>query len=136
MVFFEAPHRTRDTLVAMVEAFGPERRAAVCRELTKTHEEVRRGFLPELVAWAEGDVRGEVTLVVAGASAIGPDLAEAVRAVQQLMAQGSPLKPAVAEVALRLGVAKNELYDLALKARLIRAKPCGGSRGSPPCFNQ
>ena len=117
MVFFEAPHRTRDTLAAMVEAFGPERRAAVCRELTKTHEEVRRGVLPELVAWAAGDVRGEVTLVVAGAPPSTANLAEAVRAVQELTAQGSPLKPAVAEVALRLGVAKNELYDLALKAR-------------------
>jgi 16S rRNA (cytidine1402-2'-O)-methyltransferase len=117
MVFFEAPHRTRDTLTAMVEAFGPERRAAVCRELTKTHEEVRRGFLPELVAWAEGEVRGEVTLVVTGATPPTTDLAEAVRAVQEQMAQGSRLKPAVAEVALRLGVAKNELYDRALRAQ-------------------
>ena len=117
MVFFEAPHRTRNSLVAMVEAFGPERRAAVCRELTKTHEEVRRGPLPELVAWAEGDVRGEVTLVVAGATPANADLAEAVRAVLDLTAQGSRLKPAVAEVALRLGLAKNELYDQALKAR-------------------
>ena len=117
MVFFEAPHRTRNTLVAMVQAFGPERRAAVCRELTKTHEEVRRGPLPELVAWAEGDVRGEVTLVVAGATPASADLAEAVRAVLDLTAQGSRLKPAVAEVALRLGLAKNELYDQALKAR-------------------
>jgi 16S rRNA (cytidine1402-2'-O)-methyltransferase len=116
MVFFEAPHRTRDTLVAMVEAFGPERRAAVCRELTKTHEEVRRGPLAELVAWARGEVRGEVTLVVAGAEPPAADLAEAVQAVRELIAQGSRLKPAVAEVAQRLGVAKNQLYDQALKA--------------------
>ena len=119
MVFFEAPHRTRNTLVAMVEAFGPERRAAVCRELTKTHEEVRRGPLPELVAWAEGDVRGEVTLVVAGATPASADLAEAVRAVLDLTAQGSRLKPAVAEVALRLGVAKNQLYEQALKGQPV-----------------
>jgi 16S rRNA (cytidine1402-2'-O)-methyltransferase len=118
MVFFEAPHRTRDTLLALLEAFGPERRGAACRELTKTHEEVRRGFLPELVAWAEVDVRGEVTLVVAGAAPATANLAEAVRAVRELTGQGSRLKPAVAEVALRLGVAKNELYDYALKARL------------------
>ena len=52
MVFFEAPHRTEATLAAMAEAFGPERAAAVCRELTKTHEEVRRGALADLVAWA------------------------------------------------------------------------------------
>jgi 16S rRNA (cytidine1402-2'-O)-methyltransferase len=116
MVFFEAPHRIRDSLTAMVEAFGPERRAAVCRELTKTHEEVRRGPLAELVAWAQGEVRGEVTLVVAGAEPPAADLAEAVRAVRELIAQGSRLKPAVAEVAQRLGVAKNQLYDQALKA--------------------
>jgi 16S rRNA (cytidine1402-2'-O)-methyltransferase len=116
MVFFEAPRRTHDTLVALVEAFGPERRAAVCRELTKTHEEVRRGFLPELVAWAEGEVRGEVTLVVAGAAPAGADLAEAVRAVHKLTVQGSRLKPAVAEVAQQLGIAKNLLYHQVLKA--------------------
>jgi 16S rRNA (cytidine1402-2'-O)-methyltransferase len=116
MVFFEAPHRIRDTLAAMVDAFGPERRAAVCRELTKTHEEVRRGNLPALVVWAEGDVRGEVTLVVAGAEPPEADLVEAVTAVRELTAQGSRLKPAVAEVAQRLGVAKNLLYEHALKA--------------------
>jgi 16S rRNA (cytidine1402-2'-O)-methyltransferase len=115
MVFFEAPHRILDTLAAMVEAFGPERPAAVCRELTKTHEEVRRGTLAELVSWAEAGVRGEVTLVVAGAAPAPVDVAEAVRAVRELTAQGSRLRPAVAEVAQRLGVAKNQLYDEALK---------------------
>ena len=66
MVFFEAPHRTEAALAAMAEAFGADRPAAVCRELTKTHEEVRRGPLAELVAWAADGVRGEVTIVVAG----------------------------------------------------------------------
>jgi 16S rRNA (cytidine1402-2'-O)-methyltransferase len=117
MVLFEAPHRLRDTLAAMADAFGPRRRAAVCRELTKTYEEVRRGTMSELVSWAEGGVRGEVTLVVAGAVPPSGDLVEAVRAVRELTAQGSRLKPAVAEVALRLGVAKKELYDLVLKNR-------------------
>ena len=115
MVFFEAPHRLRDTLTAMVDAFGPERQAAVCRELTKVHEEVRRGSLPALARWAEGEVRGEVTLVVAGAPPAAADLAEAVRAVRELTGKGSRLKPAVTEVAQRLGIAKNELYDRALK---------------------
>ena len=68
MVFFEAPHRTGAALAAMAEAFGDDRAAAVCRELTKTHEEVRRGPLAELVAWAADGVRGEVTIVVAGAA--------------------------------------------------------------------
>jgi 16S rRNA (cytidine1402-2'-O)-methyltransferase len=67
LVFFEAPHRTAAALSALADAFGDERPAAVCRELTKTHEEVRRGGLRELAAWAEGGVLGEVTLVVSGA---------------------------------------------------------------------
>ena len=66
MVFFEAPHRTEAALAAMAEALGGDRAAAVCRELTKTHEEVRRGPLAELAAWAAEGVRGEVTIVVAG----------------------------------------------------------------------
>jgi 16S rRNA (cytidine1402-2'-O)-methyltransferase len=115
MVFFEAPHRIRDALAAMVDVFGPERRAAVCRELTKTHEEVRRGTLSELVGWAEAEVRGEVTLVVAGVTPTPANLTEAVRAVRELTAGGSRLRPAVAEVAQRLGVAKNQLYDRVLK---------------------
>ena len=93
----------------MAGAFGADRRAAVCRELTKTHEEVRRGPLAELVAWAADGVRGEVTLVVAGAPPVAADLAEAVRAVRALTATGSRMRPAVAEVALRMGVAKNRL---------------------------
>ena len=67
MVFFEAPHRTAASLAAMADAFGADRRGAVCRELTKTHEEVRRAGLAELAAWAADGVRGEVTVVVEGA---------------------------------------------------------------------
>ena len=69
LVFFEAPHRLAGTLSALCAAFGAQRPAAVCRELTKTYEEVRRGPLAELAAWAAGEVRGEITLVVAGAPA-------------------------------------------------------------------
>ncbi len=116
MIFFEAPHRTADTLAAMAEAFGDGRRAAVCRELTKTYEEIRRGPLGELVAWAAGPVRGEVTLVVAGEQPVPTDLAGAVGQVLTLTGQGSKLKPAVAEVAGRTGLAKNLLYDHALQA--------------------
>jgi 16S rRNA (cytidine1402-2'-O)-methyltransferase len=115
LVFFEAPHRTLETLTAMATAFGADRRAAVCRELTKTHEEVRRGPLAELVPWAAAGVRGEVTLVVAGAPPVAADMAEAVRAVRDLTAAGTRLRPAVAEVALRLGIAKNRLYELVLR---------------------
>ena len=69
MVFFESPHRLADTLAAAVEVLGPSRAAAVCRELTKTHEEVLRGPLAELAEWAAtGPVRGEITVVLAGAA--------------------------------------------------------------------
>ncbi len=71
MVFFEAPHRLAVTLAAMAEAFGADRPAAVCRELTKTYEEVRRGPLADLVTWAGGEVRGEITVVVGGAPVAG-----------------------------------------------------------------
>ena len=70
MVFFESPHRIGDSLADLVEAMGPERRVVVCRELTKMFEEVRRGTLAELVAWAEGGVKGEITIVVAGAERV------------------------------------------------------------------
>ncbi|MFP5283917.1 MAG: 16S rRNA (cytidine(1402)-2'-O)-methyltransferase [Actinomycetes bacterium] len=122
MVFFEAPHRTAEALTAMVEVFGADRRGAVCRELTKVHEEVRRGRLEELAGWAAAGVRGEVTLVVAGAEAV-VDIAAALTQVQALVAGGSRLKPAVADVAARLGVAKNALYDAALAARGRTGEP-------------
>ncbi|MYS19668.1 16S rRNA (cytidine(1402)-2'-O)-methyltransferase [Streptomyces sp. SID4948] len=80
LVYFEAPHRIDDTLGAMAEVFGPERRAAVCRELTKTYEEVKRGPLQELAAWAAQGVRGEITVVVQGAPRAGAVGADAGRA--------------------------------------------------------
>ncbi len=115
MVFFEAPHRTEAALAAMADAFGPERAAAVCRELTKTHEEVRRGPLAELVAWAAEGVRGEVTIVVAGATP-GPDVAsdpDSLRAaVAEREAAGTSRKEAIVEVAKAAGVPKREVYNL------------------------
>jgi 16S rRNA (cytidine1402-2'-O)-methyltransferase len=115
MVFFEAPHRTAETLAAMVGAFGAERPGAVCRELTKTYEEVVRGPLSELSAWAAEEVRGEVTLVVSGATARVADLGVAAAEVAAMVAGGTRLKPAVAEVAERSGVARNALYAAALE---------------------
>lgn len=114
MVFFESPHRTSDSLAALGAAFGPDRPAAVCRELTKTYEEVRRGPLAELVDWAQHEVRGEVTLVVAGAAPKVVDLDSAVREVHERTTAGAKLKPAVAEVAAEHGIAKNLLYEQTL----------------------
>ncbi len=114
MVFFEAPHRTETALTAMREAFGADRRAAVCRELTKTHEEVRRGLLAELVVWAADGVRGEVTIVVAGAPpapTLPADPAAWRAAVADLEAAGVPRKAAIAQVAKAAAVPKREVYD-------------------------
>jgi 16S rRNA (cytidine1402-2'-O)-methyltransferase len=114
MVFFEAPHRTPAALGAMASAFGGDRPAAVCRELTKTHEEVRRGPLADLVAWAADGVRGEVTIVVAGAAdvrTVGPTPDDWRAAVAALEASGTPRKQAIADVARSAGVPKRDVYD-------------------------
>ncbi|MDP2772327.1 MAG: 16S rRNA (cytidine(1402)-2'-O)-methyltransferase [Nocardioides sp.] len=115
MVFFEAPHRTETALRAMADAWGDDRSAAVCRELTKTHEEVRRGPLGELVAWAAEGVRGEVTVVVAGADG-GPSVAgdeTSLRAaVQEREDRGMTRKDAIVEVARLAGLPKREVYNL------------------------
>ncbi|MQA96343.1 MAG: 16S rRNA (cytidine(1402)-2'-O)-methyltransferase [Streptosporangiales bacterium] len=113
MVFFESPHRLAAALGALGEAFGPERRAAVCRELTKTHEEVVRAPLAELAAWAAGDVRGEITLVVAGAEAVPPPSApgDLAAEVARRESAGTPRKQAIAEAARDLGVPKRHVYD-------------------------
>ncbi len=114
LVFFEAPHRTAAALAALAEAFGSERAAAVCRELTKTHEEVRRGPLGDLVGWAEEGVRGEVTIVVSGAVAgagVATDPESLRDAVAALEAAGEPRKEAIRAVAGRAGVPKRQVYD-------------------------
>jgi len=118
MVFFEAPHRTHSTLAAMAAAWGPQRPAAVCRELTKTYEEVRRGSLGELVSWAAGEVRGEITLVVAGADQAPATLGvEALRElVDDAVAAGLSRKDAVAQVAASTGLARRIVYDAAHSA--------------------
>jgi 16S rRNA (cytidine1402-2'-O)-methyltransferase len=102
----------------MADAFGPDRRAAVCRELTKTYEEVRRGPLAELAEWAAGEVRGEICVVVEGRTHRPPvDQDALVTAVLALVDQGHRLKDAAAEVAARHGVSKRDLYNAALAAR-------------------
>jgi 16S rRNA (cytidine1402-2'-O)-methyltransferase len=120
MIFFEAPHRVAATLSAMALAFGCDRRGAVCRELTKTYEEVRRGSLQELAEWATSDVRGEVTLVVGGATQPAADLHSAAEEALGLAAGGMKLRAAVAHVARQQGLAKNALYELALKTQHSR----------------
>jgi 16S rRNA (cytidine1402-2'-O)-methyltransferase len=118
MVFFEAPHRLGVTLAAMADAFGADRRAAVCRELTKTYEEVLRGPLGELAQWAQGEVRGEICVVVEGlAQRATPDESELVAEVTALVEQGQRLKDAAATVAARYDISKRDLYNAALAVR-------------------
>ncbi|MEU8569629.1 16S rRNA (cytidine(1402)-2'-O)-methyltransferase [Streptomyces pathocidini] len=120
LVYFEAPHRLDATLAAMAEAFGAERRAAVCRELTKTYEEVRRGPLKELAAWAAEGVRGEITVVVEGAPAPGPqDLtpAELARRVAVREEAGERRKEAISAVAAEAGLPKREVFDAVVTAK-------------------
>lgn len=124
MVFFEAPHRLAAMLDALAEAFDGGRAAAVCRELTKTYEEVRRGPLAELAAWAADGVRGEITVVVAGADAAELRAASGLTdaqgwaaAVASLEESGWERKVAIADVAKRAGIARREVYDAVVRAR-------------------
>ena len=117
LIFFEAPHRTAEMLTDLAAAFGEQRPAAVCRELTKRYEEVRRGGLAELAGWAADGVRGEVTVVVGGAESGATDAGDAVAEVSELTAGGMRLKPAVAVVAERHGLSRNALYEAALASR-------------------
>jgi 16S rRNA (cytidine1402-2'-O)-methyltransferase len=113
IVCFEAPHRLAATLADLAAAFGADRRAAVCRELTKTYEQIRRGTLGELAEWAAGGVRGEITLVVAGAvpSAAEVPAAELAGDVARREAAGESRKDAIAGVARTRGLAKRVVFD-------------------------
>ena len=119
MVFFESPRRTAATLESMAEAFGPQRQAAVARELTKTHEQLVRGTLAELVDWAGGtEVLGEVVIVVAGAEPVAARAEDLVEEVLARAAAGERLKAVAKEIArAHPGVGASELYDLALQRR-------------------
>jgi 16S rRNA (cytidine1402-2'-O)-methyltransferase len=107
-VFFESPHRVAATLADAASVLGADRPAAVCRELTKQYEEVRRGGLAELAEWAAEGVRGEITVVLAGASPAP---------TTDMVAGGLRLKDAVAELATGTGISRKALYDAVLAGR-------------------
>jgi 16S rRNA (cytidine1402-2'-O)-methyltransferase len=119
LVFFEAPHRLAQSLADLAAAFGAHRPAAVCRELTKTYEQVRRGGLSELAEWAREPVRGEITLVVAGAPApaAGAEPDDLVEQVAVREAAGQPRKEAIGEVARTAGVPKRAVFDAVVAAK-------------------
>ncbi|WP_018221225.1 16S rRNA (cytidine(1402)-2'-O)-methyltransferase [Salinispora pacifica] len=116
LVFFEAPHRVAVALADLAAAFGAHRPAALCRELTKTYEEVLRRPLGELASWAaEEPARGEITLVVAGASGPArqrPDDETLRAAVATREATGRSRRDAVTEVAVEYGLRRREVYDI------------------------
>ena len=115
--FFESPHRVAETLALAAEVLGERRRVAVCRELTKTYEEVRRGTLGEVARWAAEGVRGEVTVVLDAAAEEERDAASLVPEVLARVAEGERLKAVCKEIAAASGVRARELYDAALAAR-------------------
>jgi len=117
MVFFEAPHRLAAFLADARTAFGEDRSASVSRELTKTYEETRRGSLAELAEWAAAGVRGEVTVVIAGAEGSLLSITEAVDQVLERLSAGERFATAVAAVAEESGIPRKPLYSAALAAR-------------------
>ena len=120
MIFFESPHRIQESLESALAVLGADRQATVSRELTKKFEQTVRGSLAELVEWAKTEPKGEMVVVIAGAEATEHQAIDVVDQVLQLVAAGSPLKPAVADIAQAAGVSKSELYDLVLKERKAR----------------
>lgn len=114
MIFFESAKRIHDTLTEMVNAFGGDRQAVICRELTKVHEQIIRGDLSHLVYATREEMRGEITLVVAGADPHIPNAEDHVAAVLALSEEGMRLKDAAKQVSDATGIKKNELYRAAL----------------------
>jgi 16S rRNA (cytidine1402-2'-O)-methyltransferase len=114
LVFFEAPHRITEMLTALADAFGDERPAAVCRELTKTYEEVRRGGLRELAQWSADGLRGEITVVVQGAPATARRIA--------VGDDADPRKAALAAVAQAYGISRKAAYNAIVAAKKSAAQ--------------
>ena len=117
-VFFESPHRVADTLAEAARVLGPDRRAAVCRELTKTYEEVLRGTLAELAERTAGGVRGEIVVVLEGVDAADTvaSLEDLVEYVEERVDSGERLKDSCATVAEGSSVTKRDLYQAVLDA--------------------
>jgi 16S rRNA (cytidine1402-2'-O)-methyltransferase len=131
MVFFESPHRLAATLAGLAASFGPDRWAVACREMTKTYEEIRRGTLAELADWAAAGVKGEITLVVAGAPAAdtsqavaGPAGAALAAEVASRVAGGVARKDAIAAVARERGLRKRDVY-----AAVVAGKQAADKQG-------
>ena len=117
MVFFESPNRIAASLADLVSALGSDRAVVVCRELTKLHEEVRRGTAAELAEYFSDGTRGELVLVVGGAQPRTISLGDGIARVRELIGEGIRLKDASTEVAASTGLSRRELYEGALADR-------------------
>lgn len=119
MIFYEAPHKLQNTLKDLTDAFGPERRISLCRELTKLHEQILRMTLGETLAYyTENDPRGEYVLILEGAAEASVEaltLEDAVSLALERIASGASKKDAVREVSRETGFPKNALYDAVLR---------------------
>jgi len=114
IVLFESGHRIKESLEDMAQIFGDKRSAALCRELTKTYEEVIRGTLAELVQRAQSEILGEITMVIAGAQSIAVTPADIRAELERLAVAGLAKKEAISEVTSRLVVSKRDVFDIAL----------------------
>ena len=116
VVLLEAPHRCARTAADLAEVFGPQRRVVAARELTKLHEEIWRGTLGDMAAWAAGGLKGELVLVIAGAPPPAPptdaDIAAALRAARAADPSAST-RDLTEAVATRLGLSRRRVYDQA-----------------------
>ena len=124
MIFFEAPHRIADTLTDAAKVFGENRSAAICREITKTYEEVVRGSLKELITWSGSkEVLGEITLVVAGfVNTKILNTQDLIGAVLKYEAVGLGRKEAIAEVVKESGVDKRIVFDAMVEHKVTEGK--------------
>ena len=122
IVFFEAPHRLRESLGDALEILGPARRVTICREMTKRYEESERGTLEELVAWSnEGEILGEITIVLAGfdPATITYSAAELVQMVLARESAGEPRKDAIAAIAKELDLPKRLVFDAMVGSKAL-----------------
>ena len=125
IVIFEAPHRLKETLDCAIRIFGEAREAVICREMTKTYEEIIRGPLSELREWANSkEILGEITMVISGASADQKEITELeiIEKVQQLEAAGMERKEAIAMVSEQLKLPKRQVFDAMVRAKMNHKK--------------
>jgi 16S rRNA (cytidine1402-2'-O)-methyltransferase len=117
MIFFETPHRILEALEDAASVLGPDRQGAVVRELTKKFEEAQRGTIGELIEWAKSEPRGEMVLLIAGATAEEHDYEELAKKALLLATEGMGMKAAAAELAKATGASKSVIYDHALRLK-------------------